>query len=186
MQSGCQRLPFRKATKILVGQVSLFTWCIGTYRAKAICVSILSTPTVPANMLTGYAHPNVIAVKAVQVLQMLEHDITDLLQPGRVKRGSGAKEMIDFAEKPGSALSGAADHYAVGTGCGDYLFRFFRRVDVAVGKYRDRYPCLYRADRVVFGGPVITALSGSAVNGDCLDSGFLGNARDALAVARIN
>ena len=150
-----QRFPFRKATKVLVGQVSLFTWCFGTYRTMAVGVSIPATLTVPAYMFTGDAYPNVIAVKAVQVLLMPEHDITDAPMTVENERARTPEQSPDtrpttdedaasagvqvgqVPEQPRPPLGAASDHDAIRASRFQNLLCLAWRIDIPVCQHRD-------------------------------------------------
>jgi hypothetical protein len=117
--------------------VSLFTWCFGTHRTMAVGVSIPATLTVPAYVFTGDAYPNVIAVKAVQVLQMPEHDITDPGWRDRLEFFAGAKKMRDFPEQPRPPLGAASDHDSIRASRCQNLVCLAWRIDIPVCQHRD-------------------------------------------------
>src|SRR5690606_6354511 len=69
---------------------------------------------IPADMLAGRAYAGELAVKPVVVFEVVEQACAQLAEDGRGKVGSRSKKMRDFAENPGAALCGPADHDCIG------------------------------------------------------------------------
>tara|TARA_B100000470_G_C19754158_1_gene375217 strand:+ start:975 stop:1190 length:216 start_codon:yes stop_codon:yes gene_type:complete len=65
----------------------------------------------------------------------------------------------------------AANHHSIGTGIGENSLCFLWRIDIAIGDHGQGHRVFDRADRVIFHWASILALTGAAVNGDCLDTG---------------
>jgi hypothetical protein len=101
------------------------------------CLAAGQRPYVPAYVLARGAHAQIGAIKPIVGKQVFFHQCRDLVHQRRRKMGSSSQEMIDFAEDPGPALRGAADHHRIGPGRLQHRPRLFRRGDVAVGHDRD-------------------------------------------------
>jgi len=68
----------------------------------------------PADVLARGAHTGQLAVKAVVVLQVLQHPGAHVLCCRWRKRRAGVEKVSDLAKDPGPALCRAADHQRVG------------------------------------------------------------------------
>jgi len=92
---------------------------------------------VPTDVLAGNPGAGIFAVEGVQVGQVPLQDGVDLGGSRRRQQRSGRQVMLDLAKQPRPALSGAADHQAIGAGLPQHLAGLLRRVDVAVGDHRN-------------------------------------------------
>jgi hypothetical protein len=101
------------------------------------CLLSWVLPEIPTQVFTCHSNTGRIAVERVQVFEVGAHNITDFFQRQICAQFSVREEKIDFIEDPWPTLSGAADQDAVAAGVNKNLFCTLRRVDVAVGKYRN-------------------------------------------------
>jgi hypothetical protein len=138
---------------------------------------------VPGDVLARHPHAGFVAIKNVERLQVIGEDGVDFRHLRRRTMPAGGEVMGDFAEQPGAALRGTADHHAVGAGMREHVAGFFRRRDVAVGDHRNADGGLHRGNRVVLGLAAILIGARAAVYGDGADAGRLGEARNPEDVA---
>src|SRR5579862_3299359 len=124
-----------------------------------------------------------LAMEAVQGVEMRENNITHLGALKWWRRNSFVQLAIDSAEDPWRPVARAADHYSVGTGEIKYLAGFFRAVDVTVGEYRDAYLRLDVANGVVFRTALIKIRARAAVHRERCDAMFLREPCNVHAIA---
>src|ERR1700674_1867034 len=125
-------------------------------------------------MLARHSNTCMLAVEGVQLLQVREHDITDLGVRRWFEHATGREEVTTLPEHPPPTLCRASDHDAVGAGMFEYCARFRAGVDVAIRKNRNRHRRLDGTDRVVFGNSLIVIGARPTVDRESLDAGALG------------
>jgi len=111
--------------------------------------------------------------KAAEVVEMIAHELDDLLDRRRRGDHAGGEETVRVAEDPGRAERGPADHQALATRVADHPLRVQGRADVAVaddGDVFDRGDDLGDAVEAGFAGK--THLGRAAMDGDGGDADF--------------
>src|SRR5690606_17986582 len=80
-------------------------------------------------------------------------------------------------------LSSAADHDTTGTSALQYPLRFLWGIDIAVGDNRDLHGACHLTNGFEFRFAIEAVGAGAAMNGQRLNAGLLGDARDHYRVA---
>src|SRR6516164_278417 len=134
-------------------------------------------------MFARYPDTALLAVERVEGIEMSEDDITQLDALKCRCLNSAVQMGVDSAKDPWRAVARATDHYSVGAGEIKYLARFLRRIDVAIGEYRDANVRLDVAYGVVLRRAVVEVRARAAVDGERRNAAAFGDARDVDAVA---
>ena len=66
------------------------------------------------------------AIEAIQRIQMLKNNITQLLRRQCIGRLLARQQGVDIAKNPRCAVARATDHYSVGAGVRKYCVRLLR------------------------------------------------------------
>ena len=134
--------------------------------------------SVPLEVLAGDPHSVVTAVETVQRVQVATQRIEFFRQWRITWILVSIQKTTDTPQQPGLSLSRPTDHDGIGP-CGlQDPPGMLRGIDITVGDHWDRYCRLDLGDGVIVDGAMVFALPAAAMNGQCPDTGLLGNTGD--------
>ena len=104
---------------------------------------------VPGGVLAEGAHSRILAEPPGQSLRVLEHEVGDLSEIGRILGLAPCEDVGQVAEQPGTPQAAAAHHHPVAAGDPHHAQRILCFPDVAVSQDRNRADRrLQRRDRL--------------------------------------